>query len=169
MRTRGDLLSFAIAFALMGARKLVRGLRQELTEEERYRVADDVVHRLKQHGDPWRLSEDLPPPGKTLDAVMLAHANRHLSRLLIVAILLISTTSLYAQGQQQNAAKLKADARNVVGTVANDKAKTQAYCQTLDLARQLERADEEKDRKKSKALSHMINQLQKLVGPEFFT
>jgi hypothetical protein len=39
MRTRWDMLSFAIAFALMGARKLVRGLRQELTEEERYRVA----------------------------------------------------------------------------------------------------------------------------------
>ncbi len=64
MRTRGDMLSFAIAFALRGARKLVRGLREELTEEERYRVADDVVHRLRQHGDPWRLSEDLPPPGK---------------------------------------------------------------------------------------------------------
>jgi hypothetical protein len=64
MRTRGDLLSFAIAFALRGARKLVRGLRQELTEEERYRVADDVVHQLKQHGDPWRLSEELPPPRK---------------------------------------------------------------------------------------------------------
>jgi hypothetical protein len=59
----GDLLSFAIAFALRGARKLVRGLR-ELTEEERYRVADDVVHRLKLHGDPWRLSEDWPSPGK---------------------------------------------------------------------------------------------------------
>jgi hypothetical protein len=42
------MLSFAIAFALMGARKLVRGLRQELTEEERYRVADDVVHQLKR-------------------------------------------------------------------------------------------------------------------------
>ena len=47
MRARGDMLSFAIAFALMGARKLVRGLRQESTEEERYRVANDVVHRLK--------------------------------------------------------------------------------------------------------------------------
>ena len=64
VRTRGDMLSFAIAYALMGARKLVRGLRQELTEEERYRVANDVVHRLKQHGNPWRLSEDLPPPEK---------------------------------------------------------------------------------------------------------
>jgi hypothetical protein len=63
VRTRGDLLSYGIAFALRGARKLVRGLREELTEE-RFRVADDVVHQLKQHGDPWRLSEDLPPPGK---------------------------------------------------------------------------------------------------------
>jgi hypothetical protein len=62
MRTRGDLLSFAIAFALREARKLVRGLREELTEEERYRVADDVVHQLKQHGDPWRLSDELPTP-----------------------------------------------------------------------------------------------------------
>jgi len=61
MRTRGDMLRFAVAFALMGARKLVRGLRQGLSEEERYRVADDVVHRLQQHGDPWRLSDDLPP------------------------------------------------------------------------------------------------------------
>ena len=64
MRTRGDLLSFAVGFALRGARKLVRGLREGLTEEERYRVADDVVDRLKQHGDPWRLSENLPPSGK---------------------------------------------------------------------------------------------------------
>jgi hypothetical protein len=23
-------------------------------------VADDVVQRLQQHGDPWRLSEELP-------------------------------------------------------------------------------------------------------------
>jgi hypothetical protein len=61
MQTRGDMLRFAVAYALMRARKLVRGLRQGLSEEERYRVADDVVYRLKQHGDPWRLSDDLPP------------------------------------------------------------------------------------------------------------
>jgi hypothetical protein len=61
MRTRGDMLRFAIAFALRRARKLVRGLRQGLSEDERYLVADDVVHRLQQHGDPWRLSEEMPP------------------------------------------------------------------------------------------------------------
>ena len=87
--------------------------------------------------------------------------------LLIVGILIFSTAPLYAQRQEQNVAKLKADARNVVGTIANDKAKTQAYCQTLDLARQLERADQEKDRKKITVLSQKINQLQKLIGPEF--
>ena len=46
MRTRGDMLSFAIAFALRSARKLVQGLREEMTEEERYRVANDAVRRL---------------------------------------------------------------------------------------------------------------------------
>ncbi len=61
MQTRGDMLRFAIAFALRGARKLVRGLRQGLDEEERYRVADDVVRQLQERGDPWRLSEELPP------------------------------------------------------------------------------------------------------------
>jgi len=55
------MLRFAVAFALRGARKLVRGLRQGLSEEERFRVADDVVARLQAHGDPWRLSDDLPP------------------------------------------------------------------------------------------------------------
>ncbi|MGP0087825.1 MAG: hypothetical protein ACLP0B_30040 [Steroidobacteraceae bacterium] len=62
MKTRGDMLQFAaIAFALMRARKLVRGLRQGLSEDERYLIADDVVHRLQQHGDPWDLSRELPP------------------------------------------------------------------------------------------------------------
>ena len=94
---------------------------------------------------------------------------RHLNRLLIVAILLTSTAPLYAQRQQQNVAKLRADARSVVGIIGADKDKTQAYCQTLDLARQLERADQEKDRKKAGVLSQKIIQLQKLVGPEFLT
>ena len=55
------MLRFAIAYALRGARKLVRGLRRGLDEEERFRIADDVVDRLKRHGDPWQLAEELPP------------------------------------------------------------------------------------------------------------
>src|SRR6516162_8560182 len=62
-----------------------------------------------------------------------------MNRLLIAWIGIISTAPLYAQGAQPNTAKLKADARNVVGTIANDKAKTQTYCQILDLARRVGR------------------------------
>jgi hypothetical protein len=54
MKIRGDMLRFAVACALRGAAKLVRGFRQALTEEERYRVADDVVNQLQQRGDPHR-------------------------------------------------------------------------------------------------------------------
>jgi hypothetical protein len=85
-------------------------------------------------------------------------------RLLIVAILVISTVPLYAQGQQPSTAKLKVDARTFVGVIGGDKAKTQAYCQILDLIAQLDR---EKDSKKVKALSQKKDQLRKQLGPEF--
>jgi len=81
---------------------------------------------------------------------------RHLSGLLIVAILLISTAPLHAQRQQQNVAKLKADARNLVGIIGSDKTKTQTFCQIHDLSEQLIQAVQEKDRKKAKALAEEI-------------
>ena len=91
-----------------------------------------------------------------------------MNRLLIVGILIISTAQLYAQGQQQNVAKLKEDARNAVGIIGADKGKTQSYCQVVDLlGRQLERADQKKDKKQTKASSQRIDQLQKKLGPEF--
>jgi len=94
---------------------------------------------------------------------------RRLNGVLIAAILLFSTATLYAQRQQQNVAKLKADARNVVGTIGADKDKTKTYCQILDLDRQIERAEQEKDRKRTGVLSQKINQLQKQLGPELVT
>ena len=91
-----------------------------------------------------------------------------MNRLLIVAILLIST-ALNAQPQQQNVAKLKEDARNAVGIIGADRGKTQRYCEVVDLlGRQLGQADQKKDKKKTKALSQRINQLQKKLGSEFF-
>jgi hypothetical protein len=48
-------------------------------------------------------------------------------------ILVISAMPPYAQGQQPDAAKLKADAQKVVSIIKADKAKTQAYCQINDL------------------------------------
>jgi hypothetical protein len=56
--TRGEVLRYA--FALRRSRKIVRGLKEGLSEDERFAVADHVVDQLKEHGDPWRLNEDQP-------------------------------------------------------------------------------------------------------------
>ena len=56
--TRGDVLRYSIAFALHRAAKIVRGLRQGLSEDERYAVADHVVSQLKERGDPWHLGDE---------------------------------------------------------------------------------------------------------------
>jgi hypothetical protein len=36
----------------------VRGLKEALTDNKRYAVADHVISQLKEHGDPWKLSEE---------------------------------------------------------------------------------------------------------------
>ena len=87
--------------------------------------------------------------------------------LLIVGLLIFSTMPLYAQRQQQNVAKLKADARNLVGIIGSDKTKTQTYCQIGELSEQLDQAVQEKDIKKAKALVEKIAELNKKMGPEF--
>ena len=85
---------------------------------------------------------------------------------LIIAMLAIAA-ELYAQGQQPNAAKLKADAQKVVRVIDGDKAKTQAYCQMRTLGEQIDQAAQEKDRKKVEALIKTINDLEKQLGPEY--
>ena len=63
--TKGEVLRYAIAFALRRSRKIIRGLKEGMTEEERFAVADHAVAQLKQRGDPWRLNEEAkpaPPP-----------------------------------------------------------------------------------------------------------
>ena len=87
--------------------------------------------------------------------------------LLIVGILIFSTMPLYAQRQQQNVTKLKADARNLVGIIGSDKTKTQTYCQIGELSEQLDQAVQEKDIEKAKALVEKIAELNKKMGPEF--
>jgi hypothetical protein len=56
--TRGDVLRYAIAFALRRAGKIIRGLKQGLTEVERYAVADHVVKQLRDRGE-WQLDDDV--------------------------------------------------------------------------------------------------------------
>jgi hypothetical protein len=100
----------------------------------------------------------------------------------LIVLLAICTAPLYAQGGQPDAADLKAEARNAVGTIGTDKHKTQTYCEILDLERQ-QQADQEKnnnkkehknknknkDKNKAEALSQKIDKLKKQVGPEFAT
>ena len=90
-----------------------------------------------------------------------------MNRLLRVAVLVISTAPWYAQGQQSNAAKLKGDAGKVVGIIGADKAKIQTYCQFANLSDQFDQANQDKDRKKTVALSQKIDGLKKKLGPEF--
>jgi hypothetical protein len=58
--TKGDVHRYAIAFALRHSRKIVRGLKQGLTEDERFAVADHAVAQLKERGDPWRPNDEAP-------------------------------------------------------------------------------------------------------------
>jgi hypothetical protein len=57
---RGEVLRYAIAYALRRSRKIIRGLKEGLTEQERFAVADHTVAQLKERGDPWRLNEQQP-------------------------------------------------------------------------------------------------------------
>jgi hypothetical protein len=58
----------------------------------------------------------------------------------------------------------KADARN--GTIGGDKAKTQTYCQIVDLGQQMNQAVSQRDIKRANALAHGLDQLKKQL-PEF--
>ena len=71
-----------------------------------------------------------------------------MNRLLIAGIVIISTVPLYAQRQQQNVAKLKADAQNVVSIISGDEAMTQTYCEARDIADQIVQAGQQKDNEK---------------------
>jgi hypothetical protein len=90
-----------------------------------------------------------------------------MNRLLIVAILMLSTAPLYAQGQLENIAKLKEDARNAVGIIGADRGKTHTYCQIVDLLGRQLGLDQKKDKKEIKSLSQRVDLLQQKLGPEF--
>ena len=89
--------------------------------------------------------------------------------ILVLAILAICTMPAYAQGQQPDTAKLKADAENMVKIVSGDKLKIQTYCEILDLHDQIDDANLNQDTKKATELSEQVDQLEKKLGPEFST
>ena len=85
---------------------------------------------------------------------------------LMVAILVISTAAVYAQ-DQPNAAKLKADAENVVKIISGDKGKVDAYCEFADLSDQIDEAKREQDIEQAEELSQKVDELGRKLGPEF--
>jgi len=76
-----------------------------------------------------------------------------MNRLLIIGILLNSAVALYAQAQQPNTAKLKADAQKVVSSIRGDKAKTQAYCQINSLGGEIDLAAQARNEQKADELT----------------
>jgi hypothetical protein len=66
VRTKGDVLRFAIAFALMKVR--VARFKLGLSESQRYEVAENAVRKILETGQ-WReLNEEIkpldPPPSR---------------------------------------------------------------------------------------------------------
>src|SRR6516225_2339544 len=90
-----------------------------------------------------------------------------MNRLLIAGIVIISTVPLYAQRQQQNVAKLKADAQNVVSIISGDEAMTQTYCEARDIADQIVQAGQQKDNEKVEELAGKLTEQSKNLGSEY--
>ena len=108
-----------------------------------------------------------PSLGTTV-ARKLAKPRDAMNRLLIVAILLISAASVYAQDQQTDVAKLKADAQKVVSIIKGDEAKTQTFCQMGILGNQVDEAIQKQDTKKAYELTQKLTELEKDLGSEYF-
>ena len=92
---------------------------------------------------------------------------RRLNALLTVAILVIPTVPLYAQRQQQNVAKLKAEAQKVVSIISGDTAKTQTYCEARDIAKQIVQAGQQKDNEKVEDLADKLTEQQRNLSSEY--
>jgi hypothetical protein len=56
--TRAEHLRYSLLFAL--GRLKIQGRKGVLTEADRQQIADQVIGRLQEHGDPWRLNEPMP-------------------------------------------------------------------------------------------------------------
>ena len=74
---------------------------------------------------------------------------------------------LFAQAQPGFPAKLKADARKVVGIIGSDKAKVQTYCQIANVGELMNQAVQAKDKKKFDELARKLPVLEKNLGPEY--
>jgi len=97
----------------------------------------------------------------------MVQMKRIINRFLIIGLFFSSAVTPYAQAQQPNTAKLKADAQTVVSIIRGDKAKTQAYCQINSLGAEIDQVAQARDEQKADALTKRINDLERQVGPEY--
>jgi hypothetical protein len=97
----------------------------------------------------------------------MVQVKRIMNRFLIIGLFFSSAVTPYAQAQQPNTAKLKADAQTVVNIIRGDRAKTQAYCQINSLGAEIDQVAQARDEQKADALTKKINDLERQVGPEY--
>jgi hypothetical protein len=72
----------------------------------------------------------------------------------------------YAQGQQPDTVKLKADAQNAFNIISSDKLKIKTFCEMADLGNQLDQADRVHDTKKTEEVSQRLDELERKL-PEY--
>jgi hypothetical protein len=78
----------------------------------------------------------------------------------VIAILAISAMPVYAQSQQSDTVKLKADAQSLFKIISSDKLKIQTFCEMADLGNQLDQADRAHDTKKAEEVSQKMDELE---------
>ena len=81
---------------------------------------------------------------------------------LIVAILLIAAAPRWTQAQS---AVTNQDAQEVIGIISGDKDKTQAYCDSIKLDRQIDQDNQQG--KITDKLNQQMNELTEKLGPEY--
>jgi hypothetical protein len=83
-----------------------------------------------------------------------------------IVILAISVMPVYAQSQQTDTSKLKADAQNAFNIISGDKLKLRRFCEMVDLADQLDQAERMHDTKKALDVSQKMDDLEEKL-PEY--
>jgi len=81
---------------------------------------------------------------------------------LIAAIFLIAAAPRWAQAQS---AVTNEDAQEVIGIISGDKDKSQAYCDSIKLGRQID--EDNQQGKSTDELNQQMNELTEKLGPEY--
>jgi hypothetical protein len=83
---------------------------------------------------------------------------------IFVVIWLIAAIPVCAQAKPRAS---KGDAQKLVTIIEADKAKTQAYCEIQNLAKQVDHAYQKKDDKMADELSQKMDKLEDTLGPDY--